>query len=64
VNLLDRYVFRSILVTCVGAVALFSFVLMAGNIVRDLLGPMLSGQLGLGTFVRLVLLMFPYLVSC
>jgi lipopolysaccharide export system permease protein len=63
VNLLDRYIFRSILVTCVGAVALFSFVLMAGNIVRDLLGPMLSGQLGLGTFVRLVLLMFPYLVS-
>jgi lipopolysaccharide export system permease protein len=63
VNLLDRYIFKSILVTCVGAVAMFAFVLMAGNIVRDLLGPMLSGQIGFGTFVRLVLLMVPYLIS-
>ena len=62
-NLLDRYIFRSTLLTCAGAVAMFAFVLMAGNIVRDLLGPMLSGQIGLLTFVRLVLLMFPYLIS-
>ena len=62
-NLLDRYIFKSILVTCIGAVAMFAFVLMAGNIVRDLLGPMLSGQIGFGTFVRLVLLMVPYLIS-
>jgi lipopolysaccharide export system permease protein len=63
VNLLDRYIFKSILLTCIGAVAMFSFVLMAGNVVRDLLGPVLSGQIGLGTFIRLVLLMFPYLIS-
>jgi lipopolysaccharide export system permease protein len=63
VNLLDRYLFKSVLVTCAGAVGMFAFVLMAGNIVRELLGPMLSGQLSLLTFARLVLLMFPYLVS-
>jgi len=63
VNLLDRYIFRSLLATCVGAVCLFAFVLMAGNIIRDLLGPMLAGQLGLLMFARLVLLMFPVVVS-
>ncbi len=62
-NLLDRHILRSTLVTCAAAVGLFAFVLMAGNVVRDLLGPMLAGQIGLLTFVRLVLLMFPYLVS-
>lgn len=45
VNLLDRYIFRSVLLTCLGAVALFAFVLMLGNAIRDLLGYLLRGQL-------------------
>jgi lipopolysaccharide export system permease protein len=63
VSLLDRYILRSVVVTCLGAVCLFVFVLMAGNIIRDLLGPMLAGQIGLLTFARLVLLMVPVMVS-
>jgi lipopolysaccharide export system permease protein len=63
VSLLDRYIFRSVLGTTVAAVCLFGFVLMAGNILRDLLGYMLSGQLGLLTFGRLVLLMVPVVMS-
>ena len=61
-NLLDRHIFRSVLLTTVAAMCLFAFVLMAGNILRDLMGPMLSGQLQLLTFVRLVLLLLPFVI--
>jgi lipopolysaccharide export system permease protein len=63
VSLLDRHIFRSVFGTTLAAVCLFAFVLMAGNILRDLLGPMLSGQLQLLTFGRLVLLLVPFVVS-
>ena len=59
-NILDRHIFRSILTTAIAAVALFGFVLAAGNIIRDLLGPLLSGQLPLLSFGRLVLLLIPF----
>lgn len=62
-NLLDRYIFKSILATAIAAVALFAFVLAAGNIIRDLLGPLLSGQLPLLSFGRLVLLLMPFVIS-
>jgi lipopolysaccharide export system permease protein len=62
-NLLDRYIFKSVLVTCFAAVCLFAFVLMAGNIIRDLIGPLLSGQLGFVMFGRLVLLLVPFVIS-
>lgn len=62
-NLLDRHIFKSVLFTTLGAVALFAFVVALGNFVRDLLGPFLAGQLGLGMMIRLVLLLFPFAVS-
>ncbi len=58
-NLLDRHIFKSVLFTCAGAVALFSFVLMLGNTIRDLLGFLLSGQLSIGVFLRLIWLLIP-----
>jgi lipopolysaccharide export system permease protein len=54
---------KSILGTCVAAVCLFAFILMAGNIIRDLLGPLMSGQLPLLTFAKLVLLLIPFVIS-
>jgi lipopolysaccharide export system permease protein len=63
VNLLDRYIFRSVLLTCLGAVALFAFVLMLGNAIRDLLGYLLRGQLSLQTTGELILLLIPFVVS-
>jgi lipopolysaccharide export system permease protein len=63
VRLLDRHIFVSVLATATVAVGLFAFVLMAGNVLRDLLGPLLSGQLQLLTFGRLVLLLVPFVVS-
>jgi lipopolysaccharide export system permease protein len=63
VNLLDRHILKSVLGTTAVAVCLFAFVLMAGNVVRELLAPMLSGQLQLLTFGRLVLLLLPFVLS-
>ena len=58
-NLLDRHIFKSVLLTCAGAVGLFAFVLMLGNLVRDLLPYLLSGQLPVTTFLSLVWMLVP-----
>lgn len=63
VNLLDRYIFKSVLGSCLAAVGLFAFVLMLGNAIRDLLGYVLADQLTPTTFVRLVLLLIPFTIS-
>lgn len=62
-NLLDRYIFKSVLFTCVATVGLFSFVVALPNVVKDLLGPLLAGQITSETFVRLVVLIFPFAIS-
>ncbi|MFZ5493920.1 MAG: LptF/LptG family permease [Verrucomicrobiota bacterium] len=61
-NLLHRHIFANVLATCAASVALFGFVLMLGNAMKDLLGPMLAGQLALDTFVRLVALLVPFVI--
>lgn len=63
VNLLDRHIFYSVLFTCASAVGLFAFVVALPNIVRELLGPLLSGQFSPDTFLRLVALLFPFAIS-
>ena len=62
-NLLDRHIFKSVLVSCAAAVGLFAFVLMLGNVIRDLLTYMLTGQLAVTTFVHLTLLLVPFVAS-
>ncbi len=62
-NILDRHIFKSVLFTSAAAVCMFAFILMTGNILRELLGPMLSGQIQLLTFGRLLLLMLPVVIS-
>jgi lipopolysaccharide export system permease protein len=61
-NLLDRHIFKSVLLTCLGAVGLFTFVFALGNFIRDLLGPVLANQLPPIMLVRLILLLVPYSV--
>jgi lipopolysaccharide export system permease protein len=63
VNLLDRYIFKSVLVTCLAAIGLFTFVVALPNVVKDLLGPWLAGQLDTGPFLRLAGLLFPFAIS-
>jgi lipopolysaccharide export system permease protein len=62
-NLLDRHIFKSVLFTCLAAVGLFSFVVALPNIIRELLGPLLAGQLTPAAFARLVALIFPFTIS-
>ena len=62
-NLLDRYIFKSVLGSCLAGVGLFGFVLMLGNAIRDLLSLVLAGQLPLTTFGELLLLLIPFVVS-
>lgn len=62
-KLLDRHIFANVAVTCVASVGLFAFVLMIGNVLKDLLGPALAGQLEFTTLLRLVALLIPFVVS-
>lgn len=59
-NLLDRHIFKSVFFSCAGAVLLLVFVLMLGNILRDLMGPLLAGQLPLTEFLWLTGLLVPF----
>lgn len=62
-NLLHRYIFRSVLLATLTGVGLFVFVLIAGNAMRDIVDLLASGQLTLGTAARLTGLLVPYTVS-
>ena len=55
-NLLDRYIFKSVLFSCAVAVGLFAFVLTLGNVIRDLLSYLLAGRISLPVAGELVLL--------
>jgi lipopolysaccharide export system permease protein len=56
-NLLDRHILKSVLGACLGAISLFAFLLILVNSLRDLLAPLLSGQLGYGIAAQLLLIM-------
>lgn len=62
-NLLDRHLFVSVLATCAAAVGLFAFVVALPSIMRELLGPLLAGQLTPAGFGRLVWLTFLYAIA-
>lgn len=62
-NILDRHIFASVLMTCAAAVGLFAFVVALPNIVRELLGPLLAGQITPFGFLRLVWLFFLFAIS-
>lgn len=62
-KLLHRHMFASLALTCLAAVGLFTFVLMLGNAINDLLGYVLSGQVEFDTFGKLVALLVPFVVS-
>ncbi len=63
VNLLDRHIFKHVLYTCAGAVGLFAFVVALANFVKDLLGPLLAGQIGYTMLFKLLALLFPFAIS-
>lgn len=62
-KLLHRHIFANVALTCLASVGLFAFVLMIGNALKDLLGYVLAGQIETATFLRLMLLLIPFVVS-
>ena len=62
-NLLQRHIFFSVLFACAAAVGLFAFVLTVGNVVKDLLGYLVAGQLPPGLFLELLLLIPPSVLT-
>src|SRR5664280_1453938 len=62
-NLLQRHIFQSVFFSCAAAVGLFAFVLTVGNVVRDLLGYLVAGQLAPELFLELLLLIPPFVLS-
>lgn len=61
--ILDRYIFRKVLTTSLGATGVLAFILLMGNVVKDLLNAFAARQIDLETFVRLVLVLLPFAVS-
>lgn len=62
-TLLDRHIFRSALVTALAAVAVFTFVVMTANLVRDLASPEAIGKFSWFQIGRFILLLLPIGVS-
>jgi len=60
---LDRYIFRNVLFSSLAAVGICAFVLLVGNVVKELLSALASEQIDLPTFLRLTLLLIPYVMQ-
>lgn len=61
-NLLQRYIFKQVLVATVMAVGIFVFVLVLGNVMKEVLERLASGQIDLPTFLYLLVLLIPGVV--
>ena len=61
--LLHRYILKEVLVAIVLAMGLFVFVLLLGNLFRDVASLLVSGKLGLWVFLKLLALLIPYVAS-
>lgn len=62
-KLLHRRLFFDVALTCAAAIGLFAFVLMVGNVLKDLLNYVAAGQLAPDTFLRLVGLLLPFVIT-
>ena len=61
-RILDRYIFGQVFVACLGAIGFFTFILLTGNVLRELLGFILSGQLTWWTALPLIGLLIPFVI--
>ncbi|MCH6256187.1 LptF/LptG family permease [Puniceicoccaceae bacterium K14] len=59
-KLLHRYIFGNVLTTCIAAVLMFAFILLTGNVVKDMLGLLSEGQLTFTAFFKLLFVLFPF----
>lgn len=62
-NLLHRHILKEILVATGLAMGLFVFVLLIGNVLRDVAELVLAGKLAIGVFFKLIGLLVPYVAA-
>ena len=62
-KLLHRHIFTSVFFTSLATVGLFVFVLLVGNIMKDILGLLAAGKLTGAMFIELVVLLLPYVAA-
>ena len=62
-NLLDRYIFKSVFVTCAGAIALFVFIMVVPNVARELLPRVTAGQLSPTALAHFIVLLLPHAIT-
>ncbi|AHF92420.1 permease [Opitutaceae bacterium TAV5] len=62
-KILQRHIFFSVLFTCSMAVFLFAFILLVGNMLKDLLGYALAGQITIPVLLKLSALLVPYVAA-
>jgi lipopolysaccharide export system permease protein len=60
VKTLHLYLTRQILGSLILTVLVFTFVLLVGNVLKDILPYLMSGQVGLGSVAKAVLLLVPF----
>ena len=58
-RLLDRHVLRECAIACALATSAFVFVLLAGNVVRMVIGAVSAGRVTVGESIEMVALLFP-----
>jgi len=61
--LLHRYILKEVLVATLLAMGLFIFVLLLGNLLRDVASLLAAGKLGIWIFLKLLALLIPYVAS-
>ena len=61
--LLHRYILKEVLVATLLAMGLFVFVLLMGNLLRDVASLLAAGKLGIWVFLKLLALLIPYVAS-
>ncbi len=62
-NLLHRHILKEIVVSTALATALFIFVLLVGNALRDVFGLVVTGKLDVILFLKLMGLLIPYVAA-
>ncbi len=62
-NLVHRHILWGLTKASLAAVALFTFVLVSGNAIREILVFLLDGRMNLAMFAELLALLLPYVIS-
>ncbi|MGK0456634.1 MAG: lipopolysaccharide export system permease protein [Zhongshania aliphaticivorans] len=63
IPLLHRYIFKEVFVATALAMGLFVFVLLLGNLLKDVASLVAAGKLGIWVFLKLLALLIPYVAA-